>query len=962
MNQQDSQLEQLPFLKIVANQLYNNFKTNLHTLVVVFPNRRQGLYFQQYLQDITGAPLVLPELLTIEELVGRSSKFKIADSLIQSFALYEAYAEVCLAAGDSPLHIPGFDKFYGIAETLLKDFREIDNYLANVDQVYHVMHNVEAIDKMFDYLTKEQREFLRNFWAGTIDKSAAQQKFLLLWQRLPAIYQRFHQILLAQQCTTLAMAYRQLGEGNPTKSNFTKAFAHVAFVGFNAFNIAEENLILRWQKNGYCSLWFDADAYYINNTMQEAGMFLRRNLKQLQMKPSLPLISTIANSKLIIPVIATQGHTAQAKTVAAWLAQLPKNNSAETVGILLADETLLIPVLQSLPPNHTHINVTMGYPLQQTVVFSFIQLFFTIQQDLKTHANRFISHFNVERWLNHPFCDWPQESTQKLKSEIVQKIQIRVPLKRLQQQSALSSWLFLPLASDADIFVRLRLLIEAISKLEFIKNDGLLQGMVAAAWQAIVQADPLFNALKPRPKLDFVKTLLLRQLCGITVPFEGEPLQGIQIMGLLESRGLDFDHLLILGASEGTLPRIKAPNSYLPDNVRRAFGLPALENQDAIFAYVFYRLLHRSKSITLVYNAQVNDNSTGELSRFAQQLAFETGITLNHQQLAQKVLPQAWPAITIPRSEKIQAQLFHYLKKEGTQPLSPSAINTWITCRLQFFFKYIARLKAPKNLSDGVDAAVFGNIVHKLMERLYKQVLKIQGHNAITESSIDFMRSQVEEETGNAFSEAWQQSSPGEAFIFTGELLVIKEVVMQYAHSFLEHDASQIPFTIQNLEVKFSQPFAFELAGKEATVLLSGIIDRIDEKNGVYRMLDYKTGGDNPEFKSLEGLFDPIGKYHNKAVLQTLLYSWMFSKTFPERKQFEPALVAIRKIKKGIQLNEKLNKRILNYETMPDVLPQVALHLQSLLEALFDPKTAFDQTDDLLTCKYCDFNGICGRA
>jgi ATP-dependent helicase/nuclease subunit B len=957
------------FLETVATQLIDRFRGRLHQVAVVFPNRRQGVYFLHYLQQNVSVPAVLPEMLTIEELVQRSTALPVADPLVQGFALYDAFVQTSISEGDLPEEIATFEVFYPLGETLLKDFRELDNYLSDVEQVYRVLYNIETIDKLFDYLTDEQRAFLKSFWAGASNKSAVQEKFLKLWQRLPRIYRAFHEGLNKQGLTTLGAAYRQLAANAPTRKGFDTAWTHIAFVGMNALNKAEETFIKSWQETGKASFWLDADNWYAQPSKpgepeQEAGLFIRRNLHTVGLKNALPLLDTIANREMNITAMAAPGQLAQAKLVGQWLESLPKQADAMRVGILLADETLLLPVLQSLPDNVKGYNVTMGYPMKQSPVFSFVQLFFTIHHQLSRTHYKTLYHEQVSAWLNHPFCDWPLEEREKLQQKMLQEIMLQVPVKHLQKVSDMGNWLFVPLSSIGDAFARLGRLLELTYALQSVQQDSLLTGLVSAAWQSVNQLAPMYAGLQPRPDLDFVGKMLQRQIGGITVPFQGEPLQGLQIMGLLESRGLDFDHILMLGAGEGSLPRIKPPESYLPENVRRAFGLPVSDHQDAIFAYVFYRLLHRCQSLTVVYNAQVTDNSTGEISRFLQQVNFETRMKLQWTAPGFEVKPQSAAPIRVPKTPEALSKLNHYLNPASGSSLSPSAVNSWLHCRLQFYFRYVAKLKVPDQLEEGIDPAGFGSIVHKLMELLYEALWQKQGNGNITADSIEYMRTILPDWIDTAFRQGWRDDGKDQPVNYTGELLVIKEVVKQYAEAFLEVDASFVPFTLHEVEVKFSEPFGIEVNGRPERVLLGGYIDRVDEKDGVYRMVDYKTGSDKLDFSTVAELFEREGGKQNKAALQTLMYSWMFTSKYPDRKKFAPALIPIRALKGEageIHFDEKKGRRLLTADVLPDVLDEYKALLKPLVEEIFDGSTPFDQTEDAGNCNYCDFKGICGR-
>ncbi|CAN5470433.1 PD-(D/E)XK nuclease family protein [soil metagenome] len=954
----------MAFLATVANQLYQKHRQQLHRLAVVFPNRRQSVFFRHYFMQVAEPPAFMPQMLTIEQLVQQSAALPIADSLLQSFELYNAYKKVCVADGEEAEKLPGYEQFFPIGETLLKDFREIDAYLLNVAEVCSVLYNIETIEKAFEQLSDEQKAFLKQFWASVTHKGAAQERFLKLWKRLPAIYQLFHQQLEATGYTTLGMAYRQLATGKQTAPTFSAGWNHVAFVGFNAFNKAEETLLQQWQAKQFASLWFDADQYYLSDKKQEAGFFMRRNLEKVGLKNELPVRDNIRNHSNTITVTAVQGHTAQAKIISDWLNRFPAGKHIDTSAILLADETLIQPVLQSLPDNGLPVNVTMGYPLQQTAVYSFFNLYFTIQSDLAKHRWQSLHFELVQEWLNHPLCDWPELLKSSLNEKIVQQMLVQVPVKMLLKRSSTGDLLLMRMNAEADVFSRLRQMLQLMQQQPALQNDALLQGAIIGAWQVLQVAEPLFAQLKPTPSLNLVVQVLRRHLSTVTIPFEGEPLSGIQVMGLLESRGLDFKHILVLGAAEGTLPRINAPQTFLPDGVRRAFGLPVPEFQDSIFAYTFYRLLHRCESMQLVYNALVSDNSTGEPSRFIQQLAFETSIPFAYQHPGTVVKPSAMPVISIEKTPEILRLLNKYLIPEKPAYFSPSQVNTYISCRLQYFFKYLANLKKPDILSEEVDAATLGSIVHEIMEQLYAKAKEHQGSWIITKETISWMRQQVAYVVEPAFRKVWMNDKTVMPVEFTGILEVIKQVVERYVEGFLAIDELYTPFTVESLEVTMPQPFAIQIGQQQKKLLLNGKIDRVDEKNGLYRMVDYKTGSDKTGFHSIESLFERDGKKQNKAALQTLIYSWMFQKQFPQHQYFEPALVPLRELNKAAtdtRLLMNISKTHITANNINEILVDIEVNLRMVLQEIFDETVPFDQTTNLKTCEYCDYNGICKR-
>jgi CRISPR/Cas system-associated exonuclease Cas4 (RecB family) len=860
-----------------------------------------------------------------------------------------------------------------VADILLRDFDELDTACANVQQVYSQLRDIEAIEKNFESLSDEQQQFLKEFWSSFSQekKSSQQERFLMLWENLPAIYQLFHQKMEAAQLCTQGLAYRQIAMDKPTKPHFAEGWKQVAFVGFNAFNKAEEIWLQRWQQQEKLSLWLDVDAHYYKHPKHEAGHFMRRNLGQLKLENQLPQLHQIAEKGMPLETVATQGSIMQAKLLPEWLSNLPASANPEKLAVILADEALLLPVLQSLPTNIGTVNVTMGYPVQQSALFSFIELFFEIQEDLHLHRNRDVEYRLVQRFLQHSLCNWEQNASQHLQKQILNDVLIRVPLHLLQLRGNIGDYLFAPIHQNIDVFDRLLKIIAAINGLEQFKEDELLQGFLVQVWQLILQLQQLFATIPQQQlSLPFLANSIRRHISSTIVPFEGEPLHGLQIMGLLESRGLDFDHILILGANEGILPYVKRPVSFITDSIRRAFKLNLPEHQDAVSAYHFYRLLHQSQSVTLAYNTAITDQSTGELTRFVAQLEYETKFKVSHKGLRFELRTASAQPIVIEKSPEVMKTCNAYFVKDRPKTISPSAINMYLNCRLQFYYRYIAGMKAPDEVQEQVDAAVFGRLVHKLMELLYQALLKKNGNWQVTNDDIEWMRSKIESFLPQTFKEGWRQKSKT-PIEFTGRLLIVAEVVKQYAEAYLDYDAAQTPFEIADLETTFNEPFHLKIGAHNRPVFFSGYIDRVDKVGEVYRMVDYKTGSDNTQFSSVESLFERDGKKCNKAALQTLIYAWSFRKQFPQRPYFEPALLPLRQMKdaesKGKTFTHQLvvknrsEERKISSENINDTLDEMERYLRQSLEELFNPQVPFDQTTDLTKCKYCDYNLLCRR-
>jgi len=959
-----------PFLWQVAQKIVEKFGRDLFRTAVVFPNRRQSVYFKENLLEHLKAPALLPELLTIEELVTRSSDMALADPLRQSFALYRAYLQTMLPEAGTPMP---FEEFYGLAQVLLNDLNETDAYCIPTEKIFSLIADYKEIDQQFDELSQEQRQFLKNFWESVNLQDTYQQRFADLWRMIPQWYTGMHALLQKEGYGTLGAMYRRMAE-MPEKLP-DPGWVHVIFVGFNALNGAEERVIKSWQTMGKASLYFDIDAFYFDNPIHEAGYFFRRNIGLLGLKNEMPVSHFIPAKDAVVTnpvqlrVTRVDGQVAQAKMVADWVQTLPENPGSGKAAILLADEKLLIPVLQSFPETtRAAVNITMGYPLAQSPLYSFLQMYFQVQEVLegKKASSAALPWELAMQWLNHPLNDWDARERDSCRQSIIHRGLLWVPVAELLKTDTVGNHLFTPLPNRSGLFDSLLALLQRLAPTPAVQSDGLLQGLLSGLYNTLQTMAPLYSDFEDNMSLSFLKNLVMTPLAGVSIPFEAERTDGIQIMGLLESRGLDFEHILLLGAAEGSMPRVAAAKTFIPFNLRRAYGLSTLENQDAIFAWVFYRLLHRCSSLHAVYNGLVTDNSSGEVSRFIKQIAFESAIPIQWDTWQLPVKATHTQAITIQKTPEVLAVMKRYYTGEKPGSVSPSAINKYLSCRLQFYFQYIAGIKKPDEVQTEIDPAIFGTAVHLLLEWLYNRWMQENPGGEITAQAIDKMGEWLPQYLEKAIQKAWhEEESTSKNLLLTGFTSVVADVVEHFVKGFLRFDRERVPFTVRHTEQSFEYPVSVSTIDGIQTIRLKGNIDRVDEKDGVVRMVDYKTGGDKIDFASLAQLFETHGDKQNKAALQTLLYALMFSENHPEYRNFEPALVVLRSMNKKreekVRLYEKSTKTEISAEVMGEYLSDVAEGVSNVLAEIFDEEVSFDQTDDLRICGYCDFKGICGR-
>ncbi|SEL74458.1 PD-(D/E)XK nuclease family protein [Parapedobacter koreensis] len=941
-----------PFLRQVAADLLSRFDDDLKDVAVVLTNKRPIVFLRKHLADLAGKPLWSPSFFTIQEFLRQSTTIPEASSLMQFFILHQLHNALLREEG-RPEETP--DEFYPLAETILSDFAQLDYDLAAPEDVYAELRDIALLQQRFPHLSAEQQRFMRQFWESfSVGKQTAiQQKFLQLWGRLPTLYRRFKDELIRQGLATTAGIYRDLVEGRATNPDFMVAYKQVAFIGFNALNRCEVRLFVQWQEVGKALFYFDADSYYLDDDLQEAGLFLRKNIRQYGLKQALGDVPALLAAKTgPIDIRATSGKVAQAKLLATLIADRPADRDAPTsTAIILADESLLIPVLQSLPEG-IDFNVTMGYPLIQSTLFGFVDLWLGVQQQLAANQGRTVHHLDVEAVLTHPLSGVLVDERDALQKKMVANEWLEVPASELQFETGSYPAFFVPQTSNDALLQALHILLDGVLRQR--QETHSLRHIEAVLILAVKKALNLLQeglAHYSELSLPFLCALIRKALQSISAPIEGEPLKGIQVMGLLESRCLDFDEVYLIGANEGTLPNITAAPTFIPDSIRRANGLPVLENQDALSAYLFYRLLQHPRHITVVYNAVVDDNNSGEVSRFIRQLTFESRFTFvrRSQQQPIKTIP-APSALSVPKTGAVGHKLSRYLNDTNTDrpKLSASALTTYLQSPLLFFLKYIAGIKEPPRVAEEFEMNRLGSVVHQAMQDTYEQ-LKAES-DTITASAIHRKIKTLPQICLQALSkelygEAGRIQAPNSM------QRILLKVAEEYAAVFLHYDATHVaPLRIVELENErdYSVEFPITVQGELRTVKLYGIIDRVDEVNDKTRIVDYKTGRDEVKFQGLDTLFAPASAKSNKAMIQTLFYTYVYEQVTGKR-GVEPNLYIARKLRKEgslFYMGGRGGNFLAEGAALEDIKDQFVAFLRRTLEELFDPDVPFRHNPD----------------
>jgi len=924
-----------PFLKEVAQDLVAKFGDDLQYCAIVFNNNRPATYLRKYLADIIRKPFFSPSIYTIQQFFAGSVKEKTADFYLQFFTLLKVYNQLLKEEGLLPMKS---SQFFPLAKIMLSDFAQIDNDLVDADKLYQEMEEVAEINLEFDYLSKEQYEFLAQFWQSYSEgKHKKQQElFIKMWRRMPKLYHRFKEELKAQNYITNGQVYRHLANTDLAALDFIQSFekGKIIFVGFNALTRAEAKVFTQLQEAEKALFYFDTDAYYVEDELQEAGLFLRKNLNQLGLKNVFENHkNTFSTEQHSVNVYKVQGQSAQAK-ILNQVINVDENSEEEigTTAIILADESLLMPALQTVD-DQLDLNVTMGFALASSTVFGLADLWLTTQLELK-EADK-VTYQTLEAFVTHPLTGLTSKLKANIQEALLKDNVINIDLARLQKQGGIFEKFYHKVDEPPELVNELlnvmRFLLTRLSSQKSLKKiDADL--FVKTIEELTRLNDTLKDFIKDE-EYHFVVQLIQKSLQAVSVPLSGDPLKGIQMMGLLESRNLNFDNIVFLGFNEGIIPKTSIGNSFIPDGIRRAYGLPVLENLDAISAYMVYRLLQRAKNINFVYNSLTDESNTGEVSRILKQLEYESNFEFRYQALNLPVSTEPKYSLEIDKKdESIQKALKRYLA--GEKVLSPSALTMYISNPIDFFFRYIAEIKEPEEVTAVIEANQIGSILHKVMEYFYEEEI----NKVVTPEIIKLKRKSIKSLVSKSFN--FVMTNKEESTLeYSGMQKVILAIVEAYADIILNRDEADAPFTILSLEEKISTELEFELNGKKEQVKLFGFIDRVDERNGVTRIVDYKTGGDKLTFSAIEKLFDTDGKSINKALIQTLIYTYAYERQ-SGRTGVEPNLFIVKTMADGkVHFNSR--KLVLSDAYLEEVKPLFLEELKAKVEELFDVNVPF---------------------
>ena len=947
------------FLIRCAEYIFEKHQGNLHEICLVFPNRRAGTFFNSYLQKIIAEPVIGPMTTTVNELISGFSALHQGEKLQLISILYPIFKKYTQTE-------ESFDEFYFWGEVLLSDFNDIDRYLVSAKDLFTNVADLKEIGLGLDYLTLEQKGAIERFWgilsAGMLNPH--QKEFFSVWQKLNNIYSEFRNTLLEKGIAYGGMIYREVTEEfsrNMPDFEFEKYY----IIGLNALNTCEKTFFnILGPKAVF--LW-DYDKYYLDQKL-EAGKFIRENLVKFPPPVDFIFDDTSFSGKKYIRMVAVSSSYGQAQEVPRFLEQIDSEyrNDFDNTAIVLADESLLYPALGAIPPEVETINVTMGYPVKNSVVYGFLLLLINLIKNrrINSEGNTVIYHRFVTDILNHQLLgNVEYEKTREFIYRLKRNNIVAVPVQEIDYSELHRLIFTVPEKVDDYNSYFLRVL-EALFSM--VRNDDpenkLLPELIYTLYQAVEKIGSTLASIQPDQEKLISSSVYFRlfgQYTGqASVAFEGEPLYGMQVMGILETRCLDFENLVILGLNEGKWPRTQNPPSFIPYNIRKGFGLPGIDEQDSMYAYYFYRLLQRARNVTATYSILKEGISTGELSRFGYQLIYESGFDVINTSLDFRFSSEPVSSVMINGSKSITEKMLQGNSSEN--PLSPTAINTWLQCSLRFYFRYILQLPEPEEMKDEIDSMAFGSIFHETIEQLYKP-FRGRTINKADLAGIIKDKVLIENEIRKAIGKHYiKQTVPGKPVPIEGKALLILENIKTFIKRLIEVDMDLTPFYLIELEGKFSTSLDVVVDGKTRKIFIGGKVDRIDKVNGIVRALDYKTGNvEALAISQLSDLFEQDKENNRKEILQALIYCMVYSESSGELSAVQPAIYSLRKLfGENFSPDIKINGGKLLYH---DIKDEFRDELTKMLSEMLSGSRSYSQTPHVKYCGYCAYRKVCQR-
>lgn len=875
------------FLERIAIQLVNNNESKIENTVIVLPNKRAKVFLLHEIRKVSKKTIFSPTIISIEELIQQISGIRSVDSIEILFEFYEVYLSLTKKEEQQ-----SFDLFSSWAKTAIQDFNEIDRYLISPNKVFTYLTEIKALER----------------WQLEVEKKTELvDKHFKFWELLPNYYNQFYVALKEKKIGYQGLIYREAVHKlhDYSKSNASLNFI---FAGFNALNTAEENIILHLCEYNNAKVYWDIDEYFLANEYHDVGLFIRRYKKDWKVFKSKPFewITDDFQQEKQFQIIGTPKSIGQAKIAGKTIENLlAGNEKLDDCAIVLGDENLLLPVLNSLPKSADSLNITMGYPNKNNpanlLILNIIRLHYNASK--RTEASYTFYYKDVIAVLNHPLIEpyvGSENLIQKIRNNNFTFFNYNTLLRLKDSEEQINVELFELLLKPWSEYTTnqiLQLLKTILSTIkQFLKPveeiEKLNQVFIYSVYSLV---NKLESYTEKYNRINSLEDLLAtyKQLLDVSeVSFEGEPLSGLQIMGVLESRVLDFKNIIITSVNEGKFPSGKSQQSFIPYDIKKELGLPTFKEKDAIYSYHFYHLLFRAENIYLLYNSDNEGIDAGEKSRFLQQLEIERLPNHDIQTFSYNaVLPQkSYDKIVIPKTETLLYRLKEIATDKG---FSPSSLTSYIRNPIQFYFQRILRINEVDDVEENIAINTLGTIIHDALEKLYELYLG----QILTLDINKEMFQNIDNVVLERFKETYKEGN-----ITKGKNYIAFEVAKRNIFNFLKHEKASIEKgeIIKVLQTEASLECILKNEALPYPVKIAGKVDRIEERNGMIRIVDYKTGkveGRNLKINTFEGLTSEI---KNDKVIQLLCYALMYQDKFGLPKHgIEAGIISFKNLKNG---------------------------------------------------------------
>ena len=944
----------MAFIQNIIDYIFKNYDLSKDIVEVVFPNKRASIHFKRQIVSQLSKTSWMPITSSVQQAMEKWSGLHLVDSLDVALELMSINDK---DANNKVLK----QNFFGLASQMAKDFDEIDQYKVDAKNLFESLNEVKIIE---NYTFSE-------YTLSNEDSYKAQSKYLQFFSSLINYYSALRLNLFSRKVGYYGMITRCLSE-LPTDELVKRIDGKkIVFAGFNALTTTEEDVVVRLVENGNVVMLWDLDEYYINDKKQEAGRFANdffakhRNLAgKKDYDNEHHGISFIGNAlstaEKEINVISVSGSSVQANAL-----QLMMEKRENSV-VVLADEALLIPTLNSLPDSVGEINVTMGYPFANTPLYGFIDQIFRFQHSL--------SDSKIDLWPLASFCDadfiklvfngkdydslmsWLKDKQSSSDLSLHVKDFSSIGISDDNQEDGASEDLarFLTLSStkwidSKDCIENLKSILRV--SLQKIKDESyFVKNQISVAGKVLNKVESLIKKYDSVEILD-LQMLILQIGREMSIAMKGEA-DGLQVMGLLETRNLDFDVVNMLSVNEGVIPKNKNSNSLIPYDVRKYYNLPTYNQQQAVYAYHFYRLLHNAKKINLFYNSLSDSSGLGEPSRFIRQIEYELvkknpKVKLQHFQYKSPIINLKSNIISVDKDDTM-------LKK--ITKLSPTSISTYLRCSLQYYWKYIMNINCDE-VNEEIQMNVIGSIIHNTLDELYRNF----GNEIVTESKFLEVRNQY---LDKCYQNALRNNNFRNGLPKTGFNSIIASVIDTMISRFLDNEHNIVKEN--SLRILCTEK---ELSFHLNNVELHGFADRIDLLNDKLRVIDYKTGSVNPYDVSISANAKQLQDMHDKSI-QLIMYKYLFIKMLNsnalgldealiahiEEENIVPGIIALQKMSNGV-----FELKVNNADLANDFEAQCDIMFEQLISDIFDKNNPFTQTDDTKVCGYCGFRNICKR-